>query len=72
MLVNSNKGHHDHQNHDLDRDHDGDDHDLDHDERSNLRPTVTAKLADFGLSRVIKQHSTHRTTNTGMLFEYVM
>lgn len=25
---------------------------------------VTAKLADLGISRVIKQHSTHRTTNT--------
>jgi hypothetical protein len=25
---------------------------------------LVAKLADLGLSRVIKQHSTHRTTNT--------
>jgi hypothetical protein len=25
---------------------------------------MVAKLADLGLSRVIKQHSTHRTTNT--------
>ena len=25
---------------------------------------VVAKLADLGLSRVIKQHSTHRTTAT--------
>jgi serine/threonine protein kinase len=25
---------------------------------------MVAKLSDLGLSRVVKQHSTHRTTNT--------
>jgi hypothetical protein len=32
--------------------------------RSSASGGVVAKLADLGISRVIKQHSTHRTTNT--------
>jgi hypothetical protein len=32
--------------------------------RSSPSGGVVAKLADLGISRVIKQHSTHRTTNT--------
>jgi hypothetical protein len=31
---------------------------------SSMPAGVTAKLADLGLSRSIKQHATHRTTNT--------
>jgi hypothetical protein len=32
--------------------------------RSSPSGGVVAKLADLGISRVVKQHSTHRTTNT--------
>jgi hypothetical protein len=32
--------------------------------RSSASRGVVAKLADLGISRIIKQHSTHRTTST--------